>query len=223
MKKILLFIPVFMAIAVAIPASAQVMGGGMMNGTIATAPAGTAAGANTTAQEEAAGKAIWDTLQSKAVSCADLKEDDFDVLGDFFMGNMMGGSHEAMNTTLAARLGDVGEKQMHIAMGKRLSGCDTSATYPQGSENFFSGMMGGRDSDMGGVGRYPMMSEQAGWNNKGGYQNARGFHGESEMPFRILGFVGGIAATAFFITGSMYFWRRRCGHCHNHMCEGHKK
>src|SRR4030042_3535965 len=63
------------------------------------------------------------------------------------MGTMMGNSHEAMNAMLERRLGKEGEEQMHIAMGKRMSGCDTSASYPQGFN--FMPMMGGWSSPTG--------------------------------------------------------------------------
>lgn len=92
-----------------------------------------------TAKDEAEGKVVWDKLQNKQVTCKDLKDDDFDVLGDFFMGNMMGGSHDSMNQRMAQQLGDDGEKLMHIAMGKRLSGCDTNSIM---SMMGYGGMMG---------------------------------------------------------------------------------
>ena len=55
-------------------------------------------------------------------------------------------------------MGKEGEEQMHIVMGKRLSGCDTSAAFPQKGVNFMPimWMMGG--------GRNPMMG-YGGWNN----------------------------------------------------------
>lgn len=95
-----------------------------------------------TIQDEAVGKSIWDKLQNKQIACKDLKDDDFDVLGDFFMGNMMGTNHTYMNRLMTQRLGENGEKQMHISMGKRLSGCDTNANLPQGA-NYFIPMMTG--------------------------------------------------------------------------------
>ena len=85
-----------------------------------------------TAREEAAGKVVWQKLQDKEISCTNLNDGDFQVLGEYYMGQMMGSSHPSMNQLLKQRLGEVGENQMHIAMGKRLSGCDISATYPQG-------------------------------------------------------------------------------------------
>ena len=58
--------------------------------------------------------AVWDKLLAKRVTCQALKEADFDVLGDYFMGQMMGGFHAAMDQTMVTRLGDAGEMQMHI-------------------------------------------------------------------------------------------------------------
>ena len=102
-----------------------------------------------TAREEAEGKDIWEKLQSKNLNCEDLSDDDFGVLGEYFMGQMMGDSHEAMNNMMIQRMGEEGEEQMHIAMGKRMSNCEPDASVPQnmpalsGVEGMNSGMMGG--------------------------------------------------------------------------------
>lgn len=94
-----------------------------------------------TAREEAEGKAIWEKLQAKQVECKNLTNDNFESLGEYFMGQMAGGSHEAMNNMMVRMMGEEGEKQMHIAMGKRNSGCDTSFIPMMGSG--FENMMGG--------------------------------------------------------------------------------
>lgn len=109
---------------------------------------------SSTAADEAAGKAIFDKLQAKTTECKDLSDDDFDVLGDYYMGQMAGSSHQAMDKMMAWRLGDDGERQMHITMGKRLSGCDTNAAYPNQVSGFWP-MMGG--------GGHPMMGYN--WDN----------------------------------------------------------
>lgn len=83
-----------------------------------------------TAREEAEGKIVWEKLQAKQTQCSDLSDDDFGVLGEYFMGQMTGTSHEAMNTMMEQMMGKEGEEQMHVVMGKRLSGCDTSAEIP---------------------------------------------------------------------------------------------
>lgn len=169
---------------------------GMMGGNQNPGPADSTS--SSTTQDEAAGKAVWDKLQNKQVTCSDLKDDDFDVLGDFFMGNMMGSSHDSMNQLMAQRLGDDGEKQMHIALGKRLSGCDTNAALPNGA-GYFTPMMGfagsgminkGNSSSFGGR-TYGMMGE--------GYSSLTG---NSLEFFRL---VTWIALMTFLISGSIFF------------------
>lgn len=98
-----------------------------------------------TAREEAEGKEIWDALQAKQKACADLSEENFGALGEYFMGKMMGSSHSAMNQMMVNMMGEEGEEQMHVVMGKRLSGCDTSAALPSQGVGFMPmmQMMGG--------------------------------------------------------------------------------
>ena len=83
-----------------------------------------------TAREEAEGEIVWQKLQIKEIECGDLSDDDFGVLGEYFMGQMLGDSHAAMNEMIMRMHGEEGEEQIHILMGKRLSGCDTSAAFP---------------------------------------------------------------------------------------------
>jgi putative membrane protein len=83
-----------------------------------------------TLREEREGKELWDKLQAKEITCADLNDEQFGVLGEYFMGQMAGDSHAAMNAMMIQAHGEDGEEQIHIVMGKRLSGCDTSAAFP---------------------------------------------------------------------------------------------
>ena len=83
-----------------------------------------------TAREEQEGKALWDKLQAKEVACESLNDEQYGVLGEYFMGQMAGESHAAMNAMMIQTHGEGGEEQIHIVMGKRLSGCDTSAAFP---------------------------------------------------------------------------------------------
>ena len=80
-----------------------------------------------TSREEKEGKELWDKFQAKEIACANLDDEQFGVLGEYFMGQMMGNSHAAMNAMMIQAHGEEGEEQIHITMGKRLSGCDTSA------------------------------------------------------------------------------------------------
>ena len=83
-----------------------------------------------TAREEKEGKELWGQLQAKEIACENLNDEQFGVLGEYFMGQMAGDSHAAMNAMMIQAHGEDGEEQIHVVMGKRLSGCDTSATFP---------------------------------------------------------------------------------------------
>lgn len=89
-----------------------------------------------TAREETEGKAVWEKLQAQQTTCADLADPDFAVLGEYFMGQMLGAAHEAMNNMMVAMMGQPGEEQMHIVMGQRLSGCDPAAAFPSQGTGF---------------------------------------------------------------------------------------
>lgn len=96
-----------------------------------------------TAKEEAEGKEVWGKIQSGAIKCAALLDGQFGALGEYFMGQMTGSAHVSMNQRITQMMGEEGEEAMHVVLGKRLSGCDTSAAFPTGSENFMMPMMGG--------------------------------------------------------------------------------
>lgn len=109
-----------------------------------------------TAREEAEGKVIWEKIQNKEAACADFSADDFAALGEYFMGRMLGVSHEAMNNLMTRMMGEAGEKEMHVVMGKRFSGCDSSAAFSGEARSFMpmmqmmsSGMMGDWSSPTG--------------------------------------------------------------------------
>ncbi len=113
--------------------------------------AGFAQTGDRTTPEAAEGKAIWQKFQAKEMTCANMKNDDFEALGEYFMDQMMGPNHAAMNTMMTQMIGQQGEEQMHAIMGKRMSGCDSSAAYPTSGAGFMpmmnmmmtGGMMGG--------------------------------------------------------------------------------
>ncbi len=140
MKKIFFGFAFFIALVVfALPVRADMMGES------ATVPVD-----DHTAREEAEGKEVWQKFQEKQVVCADLKDGDFGVLGEYFMGRWMGDSHAPMNAMMENMMGHEGEEQMHVVMGKRFSGCDESAVYTEG-EGFLPmmNMMGGWSSPFG--------------------------------------------------------------------------
>jgi len=155
MKKILLT-TILLFILFFVPSS--IFAQGMMSNWTSSSSSVTAD--DHTAREEAEGKEIWEKLQAKEITCAELADENFGSLGEYFMGQMMGDAHEAMNNRLIQMLGEEGEEQMHIAMGKRMSGCDPNASLPQNMMG--GGMMPMMMSMMGGGGN-PMMDY--GWNN----------------------------------------------------------
>ena len=118
----------------------------------------TSATDNHTASEEAEGKVIWEKLQAKQLECKNLTNDNFEVLGEYFMGQMAGSSHEVMNNMMVRMMGEEGEREMHIAMGKRNSGCDTSAVFPQNGVGFMPMMGSGWGNLMGGWGGFGILS-----------------------------------------------------------------
>src|SRR3989338_1956487 len=87
-----------------------------------------------TAQEEVEGKEIWEKMQAKQLECKDLADDHYAALGEYFMGQAIGDTqrHAVMNQMMTGMMGEKGEEQMHTMMGKRLSGCDTSAQVLSG-------------------------------------------------------------------------------------------
>ena len=99
-----------------------------------------------TLREEKEGKELWQKFQAKEISCVNLNNEQFGVLGEYFMGQMMGDSHAAMNAMMIQMHGEEGEEQIHIVMGKRLSGCDASVALPMGSGGWMPmmNMMTGR-------------------------------------------------------------------------------
>ena len=53
-----------------------------------------------TAREEQEGKELWNKLQAKEIVCTNLGDEQYGVLGEYFMGQMAGDSHAAMNAMM---------------------------------------------------------------------------------------------------------------------------
>ena len=112
--------------------SSSVSAQGMMNW--GNTPSATPSSVTSTAQDEAKGRQLWEKLQAKQVICESMKDDDFELLGEYFMGQSIGNTerHAVMNQMMQNMLGQNGEEQMHISLGKRSSGCDTNASFSSG-------------------------------------------------------------------------------------------
>src|SRR3989344_6514115 len=103
-----------------------------------------------TAREETEGKVIWEKLQSKQLECKNLTDENYEVLGEYFMGQSIGDTqrHALMNQMMTNMMGEEGEEQMHVTMGKRLSGCEPNAQVPSNVVGFIRYLGGStRNSD----------------------------------------------------------------------------
>jgi len=121
-----------------------------------------------TAREELEGKETWEKLQAKQLECKNLTDEQYGSLGEYFMGQSIGNTqrHALMNQMMTNMMGEEGEEQAHIAMGKRLSGCEPNAQVPSNGVGFMPmmWMMGGGGNSMMGTGWGNMMG---GWNGFG--------------------------------------------------------
>ena len=119
-----------------------------------------------TVSEESAGKDIWNKFQEKEIACADITDTQFENMGEYFMGQMMGDSHAAMNAMMIQMHGKDGENNIHTVLGKRISGCDTSVTFPMGTTASWIPMMQmmlGSWSSPFGLGPMMWKTDQTGW------------------------------------------------------------
>ncbi|CAN5384322.1 hypothetical protein BH10BAC1_BH10BAC1_12870 [soil metagenome] len=193
MKKIFITLGILITIIIIKPTfvSAQMMGN-LTNTSVQDTQ---------TIQDEQAGKVIFDKLQSKQTSCANLSNDDFDVLGDYYMAQTLGNSHSAMNTMMKQRMGEENEKLMHIALGKRLSGCDTNALFPSQGASFLPmmGMMGGLSSPT----NYYQPNNNSMMGNYYGNGMMGGFYGGFGGIFMIFWWILIIAGIVIFVKWTM--------------------
>lgn len=115
-------------------------------------------------EEEQSGKDIFENLQKEETSCQKLTEDDYKRMGDYFMFRMIGDTrnHVIMDKMMGQMMGEEGEEQMHVVLGKRGSGCDKNAAIPENMPWMFGWMFkniqgGGVNNMMGPFGTGGMM------------------------------------------------------------------
>lgn len=141
-----------------------------------------------TAREEAEGKELFEKLGGKEVTCDSLTDENFEALGEYFMGRMAGEGHAAMNAHMEAVMGKEGEEAMHEILGKRMSGCVPDAEYPAKYGIFGMAPM------MGGMGRGSFSY----WNESGSAP-----FGITGMMNPMMNFGGGFGALGLAF---MLFW-----------------
>lgn len=96
-------------------------------------------------QEETQGKSILEHLKNKSIACKDVSESDFEKIGEYAMSRMFNGStagHIEMNERIKNMQGENGEAQMHIRIGKNISGCGTSGIFWRGGGGHMMGWGG---------------------------------------------------------------------------------
>lgn len=101
------------------------------------------------AQVERQGSRVLGELESGKLQCGEASADDFERVGEYVMGRMLGsgGDHEAMDEMMSRMMGAGSEARVHEAMGRRFAGCGggqlpTGFGRMMGAVNAM-GMMGG--------------------------------------------------------------------------------
>ena len=154
-KAFLLFLILFASLLIAAPrANAQMMMGN--NNTSSVNPADI----QSQQQDEATGKKLFDQFQGNQITCQKLTSDNLEKIGEYSMGLMFGGNtaaHVAMNQRMQQTRGTTGEEQMHIQIGKSVTGCYVS------SQNSTTGGGGFHMMGFGGYGYNGMMNGGFGW------------------------------------------------------------
>jgi preprotein translocase subunit SecG len=189
MKKIIILLtPIFLFLGLSInisSARAQGMMGQVNNTNTITVAA--------TAKDEADGKAVWEKLQSNKLACKDISDDEFDVLGDYYMGQNLGSteSHDAMNIRMKNMMGEEAEKQMHI-FWQATKWLRHELSIPANGSTYLP-MMGFGN----------MMNNGWGNNNQGGFVSMMGFNGTNPIFSQATWFL----ALLFLALGIIYFWK----------------
>lgn len=73
--------------------------------------------------EETKGKALFDKFQAKLTRCALLRNSEFELIGEYVMGQRLGSNHEQMNAMMTQMMSPAGETAMHVSIGKNATGC----------------------------------------------------------------------------------------------------
>jgi hypothetical protein len=98
------------------------------------------------ASEERQGQQVLDAVNRGSRSCSELSRDEFEVVGDYVMGRMVGSTqaHEQMDALMDRMMGARANQQMHVAMGERFTRCGRGSVPSSfGSMMGAMGMMGG--------------------------------------------------------------------------------
>ena len=89
------------------------------------------------------GRSLAQAVRAGERGCGELSSAQLELVGEYAMDRFLGNrsAHEAMNAHMVAMMGEPGERRMHIALGRRYSGCGSVSPY--GWMGPMLGMMGG--------------------------------------------------------------------------------
>lgn len=97
-----------------------------------------------------AGQSLYNKFQSKQLACNQIKDADFEKIGEYLMNQSFGGNvdaHIQMNNSMKQMMGENAEEQMHIRLGKNATACNTNGqgggNDMMGYGNYGNMMMGG--------------------------------------------------------------------------------
>jgi hypothetical protein len=165
-----------------------------------------------TSEEEQQGSEILRELESGQVQCGHLSGEDFDRVGDYVMGRMLGSpsSHEAMDKVMTRMMGADGERQIHEVMGRRFSGCG-GGQLPAGFGRMMGafnamGMMGGGSGMMGGLAQGGQYSGSSGsmmggdWNQSSAGDNEFDGPSAAAMVGMMAVLIGAVAIAALWLS-----------------------
>ncbi len=169
---------------------------------------GSGAGNNEILQQQKEGqegKNFLDSLSSRKISCKDIKATDFEKIGEYFMGKALGDTqnHINMNNMMKNMMGEKGEENMHIAIGKKLSGCFINEDFSNSMPYSMMAMMGfpakGGGSNMMGYG----VNAPKGWD----YASMMGWSGSGTWFF-VLHLITWAVVLFDLVLLGMWLWKQ---------------
>ena len=94
------------------------------------------------ASEDQQGAQLLDSLRSGKQTCSSLSSSQFELIGEYVMGTMLGSTavHEAMNAHMTQAMGAAGESSAHEYLARRFAGCTTGEA--PGAYGYMMGMWG---------------------------------------------------------------------------------
>lgn len=94
------------------------------------------------------GQELYTQFLDKKISCNTVKDEDFEKIGEYVMEQRFSSTeqHIAMNNKAKQMMGETGEEQMHIRLGRNATGCFSNGGGEfsmMGFGNYGYGMMNG--------------------------------------------------------------------------------